>query len=279
MVKNRIFMAPSSRRKIFSLCLVASGALLSSCGQSLSREEAQELLGKIVANTASSTFSTPKSWTVDSTLKGEGTIEGQSLNGTISISEQFSSDDCYYHTSASVEGNLASSVSGKYTIEEWIYLDSTKLSGAPVTALVQALSNDFTKSKVYTMNYYHSYDSAVQDFNANAEIKEQKSRVEDLAKVPNAFKEQLAALTKDNIVSETYTTSNTYSFSAAVSFKENNETSEEKITIKEGYLQNVTTSTPSANAVLSYSWNLFKASHPDLGNYSTPSESSTVTLL
>jgi len=251
-----------------TLLLVLPALLLSGCGKSLSRLDAATLLGNVVSYVGSSEFETPKSWTIEETGKGKLSNGSLSYEGSFSSAHHYSEEDHYFHSTLSVEGKVGAALSLKYTSEEWIYIDLMTVSGAKVYPVVEAAADGIAGTKNYVMTYYSSLEQAITAFNAKSDVIEEQSRLKDLSSVPSSLKDQLSSIDKSAVVSETYSTSAELSLIANLTYKEDDVSKSEKITIKEGFLQNVAQDDGTLSLTTAYNWNLSKSSKPDLGSYS-----------
>lgn len=253
------------------LVLGIPSVLLSSCGMSLSREGTETLLGKIVDYVSSSSFSAPKSWTIEMSGKGKITQESVTYEGSFSSAHHYSTSDCYYHSTVSIDGKVGAPLTIKYASDEWIYVDLMNVSGAKVYVLIHALANGLDESKTYSFSDYATSEEAAKAFNSDATVIQEQTRLQDLSEVPSSLKNQLSSLDNSAIESETYSTSGELSLIASLTYKDQGVSTSEKIKIDEGFLESVVQSNDDLSLSTSYNWNLFKTSKPDLSTYTRES--------
>jgi hypothetical protein len=265
------------RNKTLVNALLFSGltlVLLSSCGKSLSREGAVTLLDSIAKNAASSSFVTPKEWTIEISEKGTVESGGITFEGSLSEADHYSFADAYYHTTVTIDGKIGPAITVACTIEEWVYVDMMSISGAKLYVLVDAISDGYTGQKDYSLTEFSAYANASKAFASDDSVRKEQTWSNDLSAVPLALKDVLNDLTNDTVKSESYSTNDELSLESSISYSKSGTDYTHKIIIKDGFLTSDAVSEASLTKTVAYSWGRYKNSKPDLSTFGDDNSSS-----
>jgi hypothetical protein len=275
---------------LFVSAALVSVVVLSSCGKSLTRSGAGELLDDIVEHVSSSDFSLPTSYSVESAAKGTLLYAGVQLKGSVSESVNFSFADSYYHLSVTADGKPEPALTMAYTSESWVYVDVTQASGATLYYLVEA-SLDGAKeegnNKTYALTSCASLAEAQAAFLKESAVAKEAKRRDNLTLTPSGLKTLLGQLDQYQVKEEIYSTTGDYDIEASLAYQlpassVSSSTSalttpityRDKVKIKNALLVTVEEGDDTKESSTTYSWNRYKPSKPDLSSYERDSVSS-----
>ena len=257
-----------------------SALLLSSCGQTITRTKAVELLSEVVEHVQSKDFVLPTEWSLESAYKGTLNSGNLTYTGSANSSYNFSLTDNYFHSTLTVDGKIGTPLTLAFTSEEWAYTDIQTISGAKTYFVIHALDDGYAGKKSFSITSYGSDEGAEgrakNGFQSLDAVQEEMKRTDDLSSVPSSLKDTLSSLS--SVKSESYSTSGEYSFSSSLTYVSEGSEIHNETTIKDSLLTSVIASEDTLSGHVSYSWGRYKNSKPDLSTYTEESSLESTAL-